>query len=32
MIDAGAIIKHVCLRKDGINIGVVEVTKEACGR
>jgi hypothetical protein len=32
VIDAGANIKHVYLRKDGTEIGVVEVTKEACGR
>jgi hypothetical protein len=32
VIDAGAIIKHVYLRKDGSEIGVVEVTKDACGR
>jgi hypothetical protein len=32
VIDAGALIKHVYLRKDGTEIGVVEVTKEACGR
>jgi hypothetical protein len=32
VIDAGAIIKHVYLRKDGSEVGVVEVTKDACGR
>lgn len=32
VIDAGAVIKHVYLRKDGTEIGVVEVTKVACGR
>ena len=32
VIDAGALIKHVYLRKDGTEIGVVEVTKAACGR
>lgn len=32
VIDAGAVIKHVYLRKDRSEIGVVEVTKEVCGR
>lgn len=32
VIDAGAVIKHVYARKDGTEIGVVEVTKAACGR
>lgn len=32
VIDAGAVIKHVYLRKDGGEIGVVEVTRQACGR
>ena len=32
VIDAGAVIKHVYLRKDGSEIGVVEVTRQACGR
>lgn len=32
VIDAGAIIKHVYLRKDDTEIGVVEVTRAACGR
>lgn len=32
VIDAGAVIKHVYLRKDGSEIGVVEVTRRACGR
>lgn len=31
-IDAGAVIKHIYMRKDGTEIGVVEVTKGACGR
>lgn len=30
--DAGAVFKHIYLRKDGTEIGVVEVTKAACGR
>lgn len=32
VVDAGAIIRHVYLRKDGGQIGVVEVTRQACGR
>lgn len=32
IIDAGALIKHVYLRRDGNEIGVVEVTRQACGR
>ena len=32
VINAGAIIRHVYLRKDGGEIGVVEVTRQACGR
>lgn len=32
VIDAGAVIKHVYLRKNGTEIGNVEVTRQACGR
>ncbi|MDO9641357.1 MAG: hypothetical protein Q7J44_22760 [Pseudotabrizicola sp.] len=32
VIDAGAVIKHIYLRRDGSEIGVVEVTKATCGR
>ena len=32
VIDAGAVIKHIYLRKDGSEIGVVEVTHQVCGR
>lgn len=32
VIDAGAVIKHVYLRNDGTEIGVVEVKLETCGR
>lgn len=32
VIDAGATIKHIYLRKDGSEIGVVDVTRQACGR
>jgi len=32
VIDAGAMIKHVYLRKDGSEIGVIQVTRQACGR
>ena len=32
VIDAGAVIKHVYLRKDGSEIGDIQVTREACGR
>lgn len=32
VIDAGAILRHVYLRMDGSEIGVVEVTRQACGR
>lgn len=32
VIDAGAVISHVYLRKDRSEIGVVEVTRQACGR
>ena len=32
VIDAGAMIKHIYMRKSGGEIGVVEVNKQACGR
>ncbi len=32
VIDAGAVVEHVYLRKDGSEIGVIEVTRQACGR
>lgn len=32
VIDADAIIRHVYLRRDGSEIGVIEVTQQACGR
>jgi hypothetical protein len=32
VIDSGAVIKHVYLRKDGSEIGVVEVNRKACSR
>jgi uncharacterized membrane protein YhaH (DUF805 family) len=32
VIDAGAIVRHVYLRTDGSEIGVVEVTRQVCGR
>lgn len=32
VIDAGAVIKHVYLRKDGSVIGDIQVTRQACGR
>lgn len=32
VIDAGAVVRHVYLRTDGAEIGVVEVTRQACGR
>ncbi len=32
VIDAGAVVKHIYLRKDGSEIGVIEVTRQACGR
>lgn len=32
VIDAGAVIRHVYQRRDGTEIGVVEVTRAACGR
>lgn len=32
VLDAGAVIKHVYNRIDGTEIGVVEVTRQVCGR
>lgn len=32
VIDAGAVLRHVYLRTDGSEIGVVEVTRQVCGR
>lgn len=32
LIDAGAVIKHVYMRKDGSEIGAFEVNQQACGR
>lgn len=32
VIDAGAILRHFYLRMDGSEIGVAEVTRQACGR
>lgn len=32
VIDAGAVVRHVYLRTDGSEVGVVEVTRQACGR